>query len=218
MVGRREYGGLKTEQVKRLKELETENTRLDRAISDLTADKLILPRATRENFQAPPVATPVSTGSERICMSPSAALVRRSGSTARCSARRRGAKTMKSGSLPTSSSLPGNTAVTAIARPPGCWSGRAKSSMTGRSTGSGGMRGRRSPTNGGLWLADGSCIRLREAPQLLMSAPVATIDIGKTLFEKVFSREGRSNSAQVFVQNLSVDVSLVFWLRVLLVA
>jgi putative transposase len=35
---RQEYGGLKTEQVKRLKEVETENTRLRRAISDLTHD------------------------------------------------------------------------------------------------------------------------------------------------------------------------------------
>jgi hypothetical protein len=47
---RQEYGGLKTEQVKRLKELETENTRLRRAISDLTLDKLILQEAARGNF------------------------------------------------------------------------------------------------------------------------------------------------------------------------
>ena len=47
---RQEYGGLKTEQVKRLKELETENTRLCRAISDLTLDKLILQEAARGNF------------------------------------------------------------------------------------------------------------------------------------------------------------------------
>ena len=39
---RREYGGLKSDQVKRLKELETENARLRKAISDLTLDKLIL--------------------------------------------------------------------------------------------------------------------------------------------------------------------------------
>ena len=47
---RQEYGGLKIEQVKRLKELETENTRLRRAISDLTLDKLILQEAARGNF------------------------------------------------------------------------------------------------------------------------------------------------------------------------
>ncbi len=39
---RQEFGGLKSDQVKRLKSLETENQRLRRAISDLTLDKLIL--------------------------------------------------------------------------------------------------------------------------------------------------------------------------------
>jgi putative transposase len=47
---RSEYGGLKGDQVKRLKELETENTRLRRAVSDLTLDKLILKEAARGNF------------------------------------------------------------------------------------------------------------------------------------------------------------------------
>ena len=47
---RQEYGGLKTEQVKRLKELEQENTRLRKAVSDLTLDKLILQEASRGNY------------------------------------------------------------------------------------------------------------------------------------------------------------------------
>ena len=47
---RSEYGGLKGDQVKRLKELETENSRLRRAISDLTLDKMILAEAARGNF------------------------------------------------------------------------------------------------------------------------------------------------------------------------
>ena len=47
---RQEYGGLKTEQVKRLKELEAENTRLRRAVADLTLDKLILQEAAKGNF------------------------------------------------------------------------------------------------------------------------------------------------------------------------
>jgi putative transposase len=47
---RAEYGGMKSDQVKRLKVLETENTRLRRAISDLTLDKLILQEAARGNF------------------------------------------------------------------------------------------------------------------------------------------------------------------------
>jgi transposase-like protein len=47
---RQEFGGLKSDQVKRLKELETENVRLRRAISDLALDKLILQEAARGNF------------------------------------------------------------------------------------------------------------------------------------------------------------------------
>ena len=47
---RKEYGGLKGDQVKRLKELEIENSRLRRAVSDLTLDKLILTEAAKGNF------------------------------------------------------------------------------------------------------------------------------------------------------------------------
>ena len=47
---RSEYGGLKGDQVKRLKELEAENTRLRRAVSDLTLEKQILREAAKGNF------------------------------------------------------------------------------------------------------------------------------------------------------------------------
>src|SRR5688500_11749664 len=47
---RQEFGGLKSDQIKRLKDLETENTRLRRAVSDLTLDKLILQEAARGNY------------------------------------------------------------------------------------------------------------------------------------------------------------------------
>ena len=47
---RQEYGGLKSSQVKRLKELETENARLRRAVSDLTLEKLILREAASGNW------------------------------------------------------------------------------------------------------------------------------------------------------------------------
>jgi|TARA_B100001964_G_C14082933_1_gene531186 transposase-like protein len=47
---RKEYGGLRIDQAKRLKTLEQENTRLRRAVSDLTLDKLILQEAARGNF------------------------------------------------------------------------------------------------------------------------------------------------------------------------
>ena len=44
---RQEHGGLKLDEVKRLKELELENSRLRKAVSDLTLDKLILKEAAR---------------------------------------------------------------------------------------------------------------------------------------------------------------------------
>ena len=47
---RQEYGGLKSDQIKRMKELETENQRLRKAVADLTLDKLILQEAARGNF------------------------------------------------------------------------------------------------------------------------------------------------------------------------
>src|SRR3712207_6709067 len=47
---RQEYGGLKTEQIKRLKELETENARLRRAVAELTLDKQILKEAALGNY------------------------------------------------------------------------------------------------------------------------------------------------------------------------
>ena len=47
---RKLYGGMGRTQLKRLKELEKENQRLRRAISDLTLDKQILAEAARGNF------------------------------------------------------------------------------------------------------------------------------------------------------------------------
>ena len=66
---RQEFGGLKIDQVKRLKDLETENNRLRRAVSDLTLDKLILRRPPRETSKprAPPRL-------HRACPTPSACL------------------------------------------------------------------------------------------------------------------------------------------------
>ena len=53
---RQEFGGLKGDQFKRLKDLEAENARLRRAVSDLTLDKMFLRRRQRETIKprAPP--------------------------------------------------------------------------------------------------------------------------------------------------------------------
>ena len=47
---RKEYGGMRVDQMKRLKELEKENLRLRKAVSDLTLDKMILQEAAKGNF------------------------------------------------------------------------------------------------------------------------------------------------------------------------
>ena len=47
---RNEYGGLKSDQVKRMKDREMENARLRRAVSDLTLEKLILKEAASGNY------------------------------------------------------------------------------------------------------------------------------------------------------------------------
>ena len=47
---RKEYGGMKVDQARHLKELERENARLKRAVANLTLDKLILEEAAKGNF------------------------------------------------------------------------------------------------------------------------------------------------------------------------
>jgi putative transposase len=47
---RREYGGMKASQAKRLNELKKENQHLKRAVADLTVDNLILREAAEGNF------------------------------------------------------------------------------------------------------------------------------------------------------------------------
>ncbi len=51
---RKEFGGLRSDQVKRMKELEAENARLRRAVADLTLDKLILKEAASGNVWSAP--------------------------------------------------------------------------------------------------------------------------------------------------------------------
>ena len=47
---RKEYGGMRVEQAKRLKELEKENTRLKKLVADISLDNAILKEAARGNF------------------------------------------------------------------------------------------------------------------------------------------------------------------------
>ena len=47
---RKEYGGMRIEQAKRLKEVEKENTRLRKLVADLSLDNAILKEVARGNF------------------------------------------------------------------------------------------------------------------------------------------------------------------------
>ncbi len=47
---RKEYGGLRVEQARRLKELEKENSRLKKLVADISLDNAILKEAARGNF------------------------------------------------------------------------------------------------------------------------------------------------------------------------
>ena len=47
---RKEYGGMKVDQARRMKELQAENTRLKKLVADLSLDKMILTEAGKVNF------------------------------------------------------------------------------------------------------------------------------------------------------------------------
>ena len=83
---RKEYGGLKTDQARRMKDLEKENGRLRRAISDLTLDKLILQEAARGNFCALRGAGAASIMFGSCCRRPSGGYAAYSGNIDRRSA------------------------------------------------------------------------------------------------------------------------------------
>lgn len=70
---RREYGGLKLNQAKRFKELEQENNRLKKAVSELTLDKLILKEALQGKYQALPASVRASSTCALDCPSRSVA-------------------------------------------------------------------------------------------------------------------------------------------------
>ena len=94
---RQEFGGLKSDQVKRLKDLEPENSRLRKAVSDLTLDKLILAGGCQGKLLSPARRRACIEHLRQSYPSPSAAPARRSVSIARRSAKFRKAVTTKSG-------------------------------------------------------------------------------------------------------------------------
>ena len=71
---RKQYGGMKISQAKRMKDMERENTRLKKAIADLTLDKVILKEALEGNYEAPTGAVSVSSSCSKSWGYPSGGL------------------------------------------------------------------------------------------------------------------------------------------------
>ncbi|MFZ2099507.1 MAG: IS3 family transposase [Oricola sp.] len=162
---RRDYGGLKLDQAKRLKDLERENERLRKAISELTLDKLILKEALGGKILSPSrrrdcvrhVRSRIDVSERRAC-----AVI----GQPRATQRRRPiirddeeALTTAIIRLATTYGRYGYRRITALLRVEG-W--RANLKRVYRIWRREGLKvPQKQPKRGRLWLDDGSCIRLR---------------------------------------------------------
>jgi transposase-like protein len=160
---RKEYGGLKTDQARRMKDLEKENARLRRAISDLTLDKLILQEAAKEILEprtAPALHRPGPGGAG--CVRAARVPCGQHRSTQRkvpCGANDEQALTDDVVALAKQYGRYGYRRVTALLHAAG-WSVNHK--RVERIWRREGLKvPQRQPKRGRLWLNDGSCIRLR---------------------------------------------------------
>ncbi|MGW8191986.1 IS3 family transposase [Sphingomonas hankookensis] len=162
---RKEYGGLKTDQARRMKDLEKENARLRRAISDLTLDKLILQEAAKGKLLSPArrrrcidqVRGVLDVSERRVCR-----VLGQHRSTQRkvpCGADDEQALTDDVVALAKQYGRYGYRRVTALLHAAG-WSVNHK--RVERIWRREGLKvPQRQPKRGRLWLNDGSCIRLR---------------------------------------------------------
>ncbi|WP_310106425.1 IS3 family transposase [Sphingomonas sp. BE138] len=162
---RKEYGGLKTDQARRMKDLEKENLRLRRAISDLTLDKLILQEAAPGKLLSPArrrccidqVKEALDVSERRVCR-----VLGQHRSTQRkvpCGADDEQALTDNVVALARQYGRYGYRRVTALLHAAG-WSVNHK--RVERIWRREGLKvPQRQPKRGRLWLNDGSCIRLR---------------------------------------------------------
>ncbi|WP_454280858.1 IS3 family transposase [Sphingomonas sp. Marseille-Q8236] len=162
---RKEYGGLKTDQARRMKDLEKENARLRRAISDLTLDKLILQEAAKGKLLSPArrrrcidqVREVVAVSERRVCR-----VLGQHRSTQRkvpCGADDEQALTDDVVAVAKQYGRYGYRRVTALLHAAG-WSVNHK--RVERIWRREGLKvPQRQPKRGRLWLNDGSCIRLR---------------------------------------------------------
>src|SRR5262249_44671811 len=162
---RQEFGGLKSEQVKRLKDLELENSRLRKAVSDLTLDKLILQEAPRRNV--------IRRRGARRCLGQGGAIVSVSGRRARAAGGEHSCaegKSRRGGGA--EARLPAD--IIELARQYGRYGYRKIAELLRRAGWTinhkrveriwqreGLKVPHKQPKRGRLWLTNGSCIRLR---------------------------------------------------------
>ncbi|MFD1767656.1 IS3 family transposase [Sphingorhabdus buctiana] len=162
---RKEYGGLKMDQARRMKELEKENARLRRAVSDLTLDKLILQEAAKGKLLSPArrrrcidhIRDMMPVSERRVCR-----VLGQHRSTQRKTPR--GADdeatlTEDIIALARQYGRYGYRRVTALLRDAGWHVNRKRVERIWRREGL--KVPKKQPKRGRLWLNDGSCLRLR---------------------------------------------------------
>jgi transposase-like protein len=149
-VWRKEYGGLKVDQARRMKELEKENARLRHAVSDLTLDKLILQEAARGNRKTCKAQT------TEPC---AAAALHPTQRKVPCGADDEQALTEDIIALAKQYGRYGYRRITALLRDAGWHVNRKRVERIWRKEGL--KVPQKQPKRGRLWLSDGSCIRLR---------------------------------------------------------
>ncbi|MCA3725556.1 MAG: IS3 family transposase [Phenylobacterium sp.] len=162
---RSEYGGMKTDQVKRLKALEVENARLRRAVSDLTLDKLILSEAARGKLLSP--------SRRRACIAKVRAELKVSERRA-CAVLRQHRSTQRKAPRGRADEAALTADVIALARTYGRYGYRRIAALLGQAGWSVNAKRvqriwrreglkvpQKQPKRGRLWLNDGSCVRLR---------------------------------------------------------
>ncbi|AZI35202.1 IS3 family transposase [Caenibius tardaugens NBRC 16725] len=162
---RKEYGGLKMDQARRMKELEKENARLRRAVSDLTLDKLILQEAFQGKLLSPArrrrcidhIRAIMPVSERRVCR-----VLGQHRSTQRKTPRGaddEAALTEDIIALARQYGRYGYRRVTALLRDAGWHVNRKRVERIWRREGL--KVPQKQPKRGRLWLNDGSCIRLR---------------------------------------------------------
>ncbi|MBB2192034.1 IS3 family transposase [Gluconacetobacter azotocaptans] len=162
---RKEYGGLKTDQARRMKELEKENAWLRRAVSDLTLDKLILQEAAKGKLLSPArrrrcidhVRSVMAVSERRVCR-----VLGQHRSTQRkmpCGADDEEALTEDIIALASQYGRYGYRRITALLHAAGWAVNHKRVERIWRREGL--KVPQRQRKRGRLWLNDGSCIRLR---------------------------------------------------------